>query len=952
MEMNNGSNISLHLERLFMDIFKVKEDDPFHTDTILDTQRDFLYLCFIFLVGAVVRHATDVLVIPLPYTVVVFFVGVIAGYLPLGQVVEIGPHTIIYVFMPILIFEGSFAIDTYIFKQIFIQVLILAVPALVVMTVLLATTSLYLFKYDHWGWLVALLFGSILSATDPVAVVAIMKELGTNKRLALLIEGESMLNDGTAMVCYELIQHILEDPSTTVDSMIYQMLWVTVGGALFGYIMAKLAIFWLQWTFNDSLTEIAITLSMAYLVFYISDAYLKISAVLGVVTLGATLGEHRTSISPEVEVFLHSFWETLSFMANTLIFALCGFIITKKVIIFAELQDCIYVIILYFAVNVIRGLTFMMFSPILKRLGYGLTWQDGLVCTWSGLRGAIGLALALILFKSEDPILSQPSVGGKILFHVSLIVVATLLINATTVSHLLTFLGLTDVTPARRNAMKKAIGILDECRRKTMNVWKIDRFLADADWEIVNTVCTIEDPFTSSETTEEKELRERQGGICPKCGTVIPYVPTASEVHKWLAEATRKYLKLLKQNFWLQFERGLLAGFSVRKLIELAEEASDRDCEMIKVGGIKNMWKIPNCIATSKKILKSQKLMHAVYKMKKIQETRSMTVNIIYHLSQCQFLMAGIFGMDTAIIIATQVFLFLKWSSSNTEIGLQHANIVMTVFLTLYFILRLCLFKFAYVKTAWFYFNLVSLIQAYVDITVGWFAFQEFAHNLLFDDSIERELTSKVLISLRVIRIFQLLELLVSILLNLIKHYIRERLTTGCDMGRGFVRANELAIRLVDHISDDVNVQNMIRESAEKAKMSVLRELGMLFGPKGTREQVLSSWSSQPQTISLHPAEGLGSKDVILFSREETCQIIESKMKRLMAAPPILEIPSTKKILAAIPWIDGDYQLVDYIYHLAQEKLYNYGEVILRHGEPPDGIYFIMSGLVKATNKV
>lgn len=76
------------------------------------------------------RHATDVLHIPLPYTVVVFFVGVIAGYLPLGHVVEIGPHTIIKVFMPILIFEGSFAIDIYIFKQIFIQVLILAVPAL------------------------------------------------------------------------------------------------------------------------------------------------------------------------------------------------------------------------------------------------------------------------------------------------------------------------------------------------------------------------------------------------------------------------------------------------------------------------------------------------------------------------------------------------------------------------------------------------------------------------------------------------------------------------------------------------------------------------------------------------------------------------------------------------------------------------------------------------------
>ncbi|KAH9488907.1 hypothetical protein Btru_058638 [Bulinus truncatus] len=770
----NGS-ASFRFEGLFMDIFNPDEEDPFHTDAILETQRDFLYLCIIFLVGAVVRHATDVLLIPLPYTVVVFFVGVIAGYLPLGHVVEIGPHTIIYVFMPILIFEGSFAIDTYIFKQIFIQVMILAAPALVVMTFLLAGTSLYLFKYNNWNWLVALLFGSILSATDPVAVVAIMKELGTNKRLALLIEGESMLNDGTAMVCYELFHNILEDPEVSTESMISQMIWVSLGGPLFGYIMAKLAIYWLQWTFNDSLTEIAITLSMAYLVFYIADAYLKVSAVLGVVTLGATLGEHRTSISPEVEVFLHSFWETLSFMANTLIFAICGFIITKKVIIFAELQDCIYVIILYFAVNVIRGLTFMMFSPVLKRLGYGLTWQDGLVCTWSGLRGAIGLAMALILFKSENPILSQPSVGGK--------------------------------------------------------------------------------------TAEEKELRERQGVVCPKCNTPIPYVPTASEVHKWLAEATRKYLKLLKQNFWLQFERGLLAGFSVRKLIELAEEASDRDCEMIKVGGIKTMWKIPNCIAAS-----------------------------------------------------------------------------------------LSMFTYTYVKTAWFFFNLVCLVQAYVDVTVGWIAFGQMSHHLYFDDAEDKQLTAKVFISLRVLRIFQLLELFVAILLNLIKHYIRDRLTTGCDMGRGFVRANELAIRLVDHISDDVNVQNMIRESAEKAKMSVLRELGLLQGlhpdiALGVKTcQAIRSVLNVMREGMHHLMEegGIDEPDGLLFVK-----VIESKMKRLMAAPPVLEIPSTKKILAAIPWIDGDYKLVDFIYHMAQEKLYNYGEVILRHGELPDGIYFIMSGLVK-----
>ncbi|XP_059161928.1 sodium/hydrogen exchanger 10-like isoform X2 [Physella acuta] len=940
MDNLQSNNTTMNLQPLFMSMFTNNAEDPFHSIEMIETQRDFLYLCSIFLIGAVVRHATDVLHIPLPYTVVVFFVGVIAGYLPLGHVVEIGPHTIIKVFMPILIFEGSFAIDIYIFKQIFIQVLILAVPALVVMTFLLAGTSMYLFKYKDWTWLVALLFGSILSATDPVAVVAIMKDLGTHKRLALLIEGESMLNDGTAMVCYELFLQMIEHPSKP-------------GGPLFGYLMAQVAIFWLQWTFNDSLTEIAITLSMAYLVFYIADAYLKVSAVLGVVALGATLSEHRTSISPEVEVFLHSFWETLSFMANTLIFAICGFIITKKVIVNAQLQDCIYLIILYFAVQLIRGLTIMMFSPILKRLGYGLTWQDGLVCTWSGLRGAIGLALALIIFKSEKEPLCNHNVGGKILFHVSLIVVATLLINATTVSHLLTFLGLTDVTPARRNAMKKAIGILDECRRKTMNVWKIDRFLADADWDTVNNITLIEDPFMSTETTEEKELRERLGGVCPRCNMAVPYVPTSSEVHKWLAEATRKYLKLLKQNFWLQFERGLLAGFSVRKLNELAEEAADKDCEMIKVKEIKKMWRTPACVSTTKKLLRGQRLHHKQSFMYEIMHSRSFTVALLYELSHSQALMAGVFGMDCIVIIVTEVLVYVDWTYEgmrNAENGVQNANLVMITLLTAYFLFRLIMFVKTYIKTMWFYVNLSCLVLAYLDLFTHWYAFQKMELDLHFDESDTFQFISKIMITLRTVRTVQIFEVTVSILLYFVKQSVKVRLTTGCDMGRGFVRANELAIRLIDHISDDINVQNMIRASAEKAKMSVLRELGLLQGlhpdvALGVKTcQAIRSVLNVMREGMHHLMEegGIDEPEGQLFIK-----VIESKMKRLMAAPPALEIPSTKKILAAIPWIDGDLTLVDYIHNLSHEIIYNYGDIVLRCGEPPDGIYFIISGLVK-----
>ncbi|RUS88826.1 hypothetical protein EGW08_003371, partial [Elysia chlorotica] len=119
------------------------------------------------------------------------------------------------------------------------------------------------------------------------------------------------------------------------------------------------------------------------------------------------------------------------------------------------------------------------------------------------------------------------------------------MINATTVSNLLQFLGHTEIKPAQRAAMKKAIAILAESRRKTMSVWKIDRFLTDADWDMVLLNSTIDDPFMCTETEADLELIDRKGGLCPNCHIRVRYEPTPSEIRAMKAEATRKFLKLL-----------------------------------------------------------------------------------------------------------------------------------------------------------------------------------------------------------------------------------------------------------------------------------------------------------------------------------------------------------------------------------------------------------------------
>ncbi len=117
---------------------------------------------------------------------------------------EISPHLLLYVFIPVLIFESGFNCDWYIFKRSLVNIILLAGPGVLLGAVLLAFSAKVLLGYGdaEMSWYEAFTFGAVLSATDPVAVVALLKELGASVRFNTLIEGESLLNDGTAMVFY------------------------------------------------------------------------------------------------------------------------------------------------------------------------------------------------------------------------------------------------------------------------------------------------------------------------------------------------------------------------------------------------------------------------------------------------------------------------------------------------------------------------------------------------------------------------------------------------------------------------------------------------------------------------------------------------------------------------------------------------------------------------------
>jgi NhaP-type Na+/H+ or K+/H+ antiporter len=331
-------------------------------------------------------------------------------------------HLILYVFLPILIFEAGFALDVHTFKKSVGNAFYLAGPGIVsatLMTGLCFWGMVQTFGGDgevlsEWDvdgamsfvWLASMLLGAVVSATDPVAVVALLKELGASKKLGTLIEGESLLNDGTAIVAFVLLIDFVTG-AQVFSSLGSFVVDATLGfgsiggaGAIVGVLIGIVAILWLRKVFNDAMIEITVVLVTSYAVFFICEHFFHVSGVLGLVALGilmAGIGAKR--ISPEVAHFMHEFWELTAFIANVIIFIVVGVIIAQKVD--PTGMDYLILFLIYLAIHLVRAINMGMFYPLMKKTGYGLPGKDAVVVWWGALRGAIGLALALVVYSEH-----------------------------------------------------------------------------------------------------------------------------------------------------------------------------------------------------------------------------------------------------------------------------------------------------------------------------------------------------------------------------------------------------------------------------------------------------------------------------------------------------------------------------------------------------------------------
>jgi len=298
---------------------------------------------------------------------------------------------------------------------------------------------------------------------DPVAVVAVLREAGLSKRLRTLVDLEALLNDGTAYVAFAVVKASVEGANVTAGSAVGAFARLAAGGVATGLVAGAATTLWLRYMYNAPMPEITLTLAGAYMTYLVADRLLGVSGVLAVVTLGLWMAASGVNhISRRVEGPLHVVWETCEHCANTLIFILSGAIIAGKVYLNAgaaasdiHWYDYLYAIYLWVALLVIRASMFALFWPALSRMGYGISFREAVVLSWSGLRGAVGLALSL--FVLLDTRIANEQFRVLSFFFMGAITLLTLLVQGCTMTPLLRALGLTKPPSVRRSFLKQLL---------------------------------------------------------------------------------------------------------------------------------------------------------------------------------------------------------------------------------------------------------------------------------------------------------------------------------------------------------------------------------------------------------------------------------------------------------------------------------------------------------------
>ena len=453
-------------------------------------------LLVVSLVAIVVRRLN------FPYTVALVVVGLLISLQQPLQIL-LTPELILTLFVPPLVFEAAFHLSLTELRRNLVPVAMLAIPGVILSTFIVGgIVSLGI----GISLPLALVFGSLIAATDPISVVALFRALGVPKRLSVLMEGESLLNDGTAIVVFNIMLVVALAGHFDASSALTEFIRVAAGGLLVGLALGWLVSLLIA-RIDYYLIETALTVMLAFGSYLIAER-LHVSGVLAVVAAGLINGNiGPRGMSPTARIVIFNFWEFVAFLANSFVFLLIGLDVNLSGLL-ADWRAVLWAVgaVLVARAAVVYGLSWLVNRTSTSSIS--MRWQH--VLNWGGLRGAISLALVLSLptaLGAERDLLRVMTFG---------VVLFSLLVQATTMRPLVRRLAIVTRTEgqveyerrhARLTALRAAQRHLENLHHQGLvSTYTYGRLKPAIEREIDSRADSVRDAIRSAPELEAEEL--------------------------------------------------------------------------------------------------------------------------------------------------------------------------------------------------------------------------------------------------------------------------------------------------------------------------------------------------------------------------------------------------------------------------------------------------------------
>ena len=436
-------------------------------------QAEIIVLLF----AAVAVLAVVACKLSLPYPIVLVISGLALSFVPRLPEVRLNPEIVFYFFLPALLYPAALFTSWRDFRRNLRQILLLAIGLVLVTTVTIAWIAHAIVPALPWAAAFAL--GAIVSPPDAIAATAIIRRLGVPHRIEAILEGESLVNDATALVALQFAVAALMTGTFSPGYAAVRFVWASAGGIAFGLLVA-VVMRWVQSHLDDPPIQITISLLTPF-VAYLPAERLHASGVLATVAAGIFLGWHSPlMISARTRLQAYAFWETVMFLLNGFVFIVIGLqlpgilhtlnreSLTGAVV--SAIIICAAVILVRFAWVIPAAYLPRLLSSKLRMHDPIPSWRHIVIVSWAGMRGVVSLAAAFALPLALTD--GSPFPGRDyILFFAFSVIFTTLILQGLTLPLLIRKLGIThdgeadeEERRARLEANKAAIELIEELR--------------------------------------------------------------------------------------------------------------------------------------------------------------------------------------------------------------------------------------------------------------------------------------------------------------------------------------------------------------------------------------------------------------------------------------------------------------------------------------------------------